>query len=376
MAITQAFVRAQAKALAQDASVTGSTGVQLLLTDPGDYDAAILQAVRILGKDRPNLRVVDYTVTVAGFRFVLMGTGAILPAWVLSPGACVAALAAVAAPGNVNDGLHSYAVTFLTAYGETDGGYPSNQVTVANHLVNGQVELTAIPVGPTGTTARKIYRTVAGDTGSRLLVGTLAGNVATTFTDNVADGALGATVPSGNTASSPDAWLDGLSQLRQVWWPYTGDQGEDPIDDNLWRVNLAPGGKTELELMAYTAAMNDVIRLVYSVPYQLHETDESRATVRAGDLEALVVLAASLILELAAVKAAQNTGNTSLPNDVVDRRSQSDIYRSRSKELRDLYGSLIGRGSSADVSGASGIRDLDVLPSHQRGFLWHSLSTH
>lgn len=70
---TRAIVTAAAKSIAQD---PGSTN-KLLLAD-GDYDTAITEAIDVFRGDRPNLRVVHYTVATAGFRFVLKGTGAIL----------------------------------------------------------------------------------------------------------------------------------------------------------------------------------------------------------------------------------------------------------------------------------------------------------
>ena len=54
--------------------------------------------------------------------------------------------------------------------------------------------MSAIAAGPAGTTARKLYRTVAG--GSQLkLVTTLADNVTTTYTDSTPDASLGANAP-------------------------------------------------------------------------------------------------------------------------------------------------------------------------------------
>lgn len=256
MARTRTDLRAAAKQLAQDASTTGPTGLKLLLTDPGDYNLAISQALPILGKDRPNIRVVDYTVLAAGFRFVLAGAGAILPA-----------------------GL--------------------------------------------------------------------------------------------------DAWVDGASQLVAVWHPYlVTSQGDEPLDPNTWRIVTDPGPKTVLELLAQRAAIGDVVRFEYSSPWVLHEDNEASSSVRAGDWEALSVLSASLVLQVAANKLAQNTGNTGLPSDVVERRSQADVFRSLAKDLRTLYSSLVGHGPAGDLGAASGVRDLDVLPSHNRGFLWHPLNTH
>lgn len=99
--------------------------------------------------------------------------------------------------GNPN-GAYTYQVTFETADGETEGGIVSNSLTV----VSKAIALTGIPTDPMWmATARKLYRTEAGGEEHKL-VGTVSDNVTTTFTDDIADGALGAAVPTPLTAVS------------------------------------------------------------------------------------------------------------------------------------------------------------------------------
>lgn len=254
MALTQVSVRDAAKALAQS-GVTSGLGISVLLSEPGDYNLAITQALKTLDLDRPNRRLKDVTVSTAGFRFVLSGTGAVLP----------------------TTGL--------------------------------------------------------------------------------------------------DQWIDGQSDLEGVYLPYDVTvQAQEPLDENAWRLVEFPDGTRPglaIELLEVSAAVGNVLRFVYRAPHVLHATDATLSTVRAADEQALVTIAAAWTLQMAANKAVQNTGNTGLPNDVVDRRSQSDIFRSRAKELRDLYATFVGKGSGQDLKGASAIKDLDVLPSHRSGFLWH-----
>jgi hypothetical protein len=71
--------------------------------------------------------------------------------------------------------------------------------------------LSGITTGPGGTTSRNIYRCIAGQTQLRL-VGNLAGNVATTYTDSVLDGALAAVT------------------FNKIAVAYTGDPGASTID--------------------------------------------------------------------------------------------------------------------------------------------------
>lgn len=118
-----------------------------------------------------------------------------------APGVLTCALAGSGA-GNVENGAHRYVVTFVTASGETQAGDISAAVTVADKTVNGKVALSAIPIGGSLVTSRKIYRTVAAGS-VYLLLTTLADNTTTTYTDNTADASLGAEAPSTNTTSDP-----------------------------------------------------------------------------------------------------------------------------------------------------------------------------
>ena len=95
-----------------------------------------------------------------------------------------------AAAGNLN-GTYEYAVSFVTAAGETVMGAVSAPVSP----VNQQVNLTGIPIGGPGTTARNIYRDRNG-IGNWRIVGTLANNTGTTFTDNVTNAAHDAAAPA------------------------------------------------------------------------------------------------------------------------------------------------------------------------------------
>ncbi len=119
-----------------------------------------------------------------------------------APSAPTVALADPAAAGNVDNGVHRYRLTFVTADGETDGGEISGAVTVADSSVNGQVALSNIELGASNVTSRKIYRTTAGGS-DYLLLATIADNSTTTYTDNIDDSSLGAAAPTTNTTTDP-----------------------------------------------------------------------------------------------------------------------------------------------------------------------------
>ncbi len=126
------------------------------------------------------------------------------------PGACTATKAAGIA---LEIGYYEWAITFVTANGETIAGARSDETTTSG---NQKVNLTAIPTGPAGTTARKIYRTVVGGAGDLKLVGTIPDNVTTSFLDDVPDGSLGAVVPSLNTSGSAGTWQTGDINIGNV----------------------------------------------------------------------------------------------------------------------------------------------------------------
>lgn len=140
---------------------------------------------------------------------------------VYNGGSLTAALSATA--GSVTSGTHTYVVTFVTNGVETGYGPPSNVVTAdGSH----KIDLTNIPLGPSGTTARNIYRTVAGNTGAYKLALTINDNTTTSQTgasgDNVTDGSLGAAVTTANhngynllelpASSNNDLWLKNWDQ--------------------------------------------------------------------------------------------------------------------------------------------------------------------
>ena len=95
--------------------------------------------------------------------------------------------------------LYQYKVTYVTGFGETDGNLTATSATTTSA---GSIELTGIPVSPDGNVKqRKIYRTVGGGS-AFLFLTAIPDNLSGAYQDLVADGALGAAIPTGNTAHS------------------------------------------------------------------------------------------------------------------------------------------------------------------------------
>lgn len=135
--------------------------------------------------------------------------GLVTLAQIAAPTAPTAALVSPAAAGSVENGAHSYKVTFLAGATHTAGGTQSAPVTVVDKTANGKVQLTDIPVSSdTNVTSRKVYRTIADAdpnvAANYLLLTTIADNTTTTFLDNVADGSLGAAAPTTNDTVADD----------------------------------------------------------------------------------------------------------------------------------------------------------------------------
>lgn len=130
--------------------------------------------------------------------------------------------------GVVDAGLHEYAVTYVDKYGETTI-FSQKTVTAPGGK---QVNLGAIPTGPSTVTARKIYRSKAGTDSPRYLVGTIGNNSATTFLDNVADTDLGEEPPVVNTTGSwptmpkRASWFmdEVISSVLQTVWANTSQR--------------------------------------------------------------------------------------------------------------------------------------------------------
>lgn len=129
---------------------------------------------------------------------------------VTAPTAPTVALAGAGA-GNLDTGVvYTYKITFINANGETEAGTISADITPTGG--DGQVSLTAIPVSPhSSVTSRKIYRTDGGGSTYKLLT-TVSDNTTTTFTDNIADGSLGATAPATNSAGTQPSDWSGTNQ--------------------------------------------------------------------------------------------------------------------------------------------------------------------
>lgn len=126
--------------------------------------------------------------------------------------------AAIVVGAGVPVGAHTYKISFLY-YGsqESNGGPASNLVTIVS-APNEQVDLSNIPTGGYGVTARKIYRD--NNDGIYFQVGQLSDNTTTVFSDNASIGTF--PIPTANAV--PPSFQEILYFLDRAW--ITGIPGE------------------------------------------------------------------------------------------------------------------------------------------------------
>lgn len=98
----------------------------------------------------------------------------------------------VTSTGNLSVGAYKYIVEFVSPLGNSYSNSPRTATTTSTQL---QVNLSSIPIGATGVTARKIYRTKVGGYDYYLLT-TINDNTTTTYTDNIADTSLTLFMPN------------------------------------------------------------------------------------------------------------------------------------------------------------------------------------
>jgi hypothetical protein len=132
--------------------------------------------------------------TGCDIRLNINGTGdTTMPLTIATAAAPTATLVATSS-GNLTNGAYKYQVTFvINGYENAPSGFSGSVTVDATHK---QITVSSIPTGPTGTTARKVYRTTAGGA-TALLQSTISDNTTTSITDNTADASLGAAAPTG-----------------------------------------------------------------------------------------------------------------------------------------------------------------------------------
>jgi uncharacterized phage protein gp47/JayE len=162
------------------------------------------------------------------------------------------------AAGVLAAGTYEYQVAFLTAAGETEPSADSNVITVA---ASHKMQLTAIPLGGTGTTGRRIYR--QRDATGYHFVADILDNTTTTYLDNIAENLGGASPVPDSTAEritvngqAEDAGLDYNVATSSITIPTTVPDGVTDV------INTVPftGGSDPETPEDYRVRVIDAIR--------------------------------------------------------------------------------------------------------------------
>lgn len=146
-----------------------------------------------------------------------------------NPGTPTAPTLALGAAGNPN-GTYEYAVSFVTAAGETLIGAVSNTIVATSDIIN----LSAIPTGGAGTTARRIYRRLVGGVFKR--VTTINDNSTTVYADNATDASISGNPEPLSVSTAHAILLDGSAEEAGVDY--------NVVSNSIIHLNDVPDGVT------------------------------------------------------------------------------------------------------------------------------------
>ena len=138
----------------------------------------------------------------------------------------VPTLAQGAAGAITNADPFSYKITLVGRNGETDPGVATGTISVTSK----KIQISGIPVGPSGTTARKVYRKDTSVDEYRLLT-TIADNATTVYLDNANAVLTSALAPTLNSTDQVDIDCESLDTgASSNIGAYEVDQLVDSVD--------------------------------------------------------------------------------------------------------------------------------------------------
>lgn len=160
-------------------STTSDVSARISAIYPRASSVSSTQLTALLDVVRDDIREDLYTTFPESYQ----GQQIISTTQITPPTATISSVA-----GNIDNGNYRYKVSFVNTARESAIGEASTVVNVEDKTTAGQMSLTGVIVsGDASTTSRKIYRQQNGS-GYYYLVGTIADNTTTTFTDNVDQG--------------------------------------------------------------------------------------------------------------------------------------------------------------------------------------------
>lgn len=167
-------------------------------------------------------------------------------------------------------------------------------------------------------------------------------------------------------------WIEEFSYVKgSIEYPADDYQFPVYIDNNNWQWIRKTDG-LYLRFTGLTPASSKTARFEYTVPHTLNDSANS---IKDGDSEAVINLAAALCFWALAAKYAQSTEPT-LDADTVDHQRKSEIYTELAKVKADMYNTLMGVGdadkSRATATAGVAIKEFDIVyPGSLGNFLTH-----
>lgn len=119
---------------------------------------------------------------------------------------------AVTAGGSIPVGGHTYKITFLYYDAEESNGGPASSVFTTS-AGNQKINLTAIPIGGYGVTARNIYRD--NNDGNWVFIDQISNNTATTYSDVTSVSATPTPIPTDNSLPSVFKYI--TNWVNRLW---------------------------------------------------------------------------------------------------------------------------------------------------------------
>jgi hypothetical protein len=164
------------------------------------------------------------------------------------------------------------------------------------------------------------------------------------------------------------AYVDGNSSITQIRYPVVaGDPAPPLVDDEDWVVVRTPGGLFLRFLNGIRPAATQKFWVYFTAQ---HTLSGGASTVPAAHDDALADLAASFAcLMLSAYY--EQTGDSTMQADAVDRPRRTDTYRALAKQYREAYKEKLGMNEPARAGFA--VADLNPPASAPQvgGLLFH-----
>lgn len=157
-------------------------------------------------------------------------------------------------------GEYFYAITYFIDGVESVTSCISNTVSTSSNAI----DLT-LPIGPTGTTERDVYRTEANGTQLKFLV-KINDNTTTTYQDNTADGGLNANIPATNApAPKPkfitvkDERLIGIGNARRPNYLYRSETEIESLFATIGVTDVSGQGNDNTGLTGMAEDYNQIV---------------------------------------------------------------------------------------------------------------------